>query len=403
MSQAKFEPPSQIVPFPGCSPIQISNRFANLGATVGQVRPSFQSALISSHDPYQDIAITNPPVVSYLKTSPYMVKSHSHLFVIESKYNSIANPITIAKSYFPPNSHFIPPAPFKNLKYYRDILHETHSITIKPIKDRENPHIILYHSLYIHQIINENEWSSHPYDLKVIQSELQYNYYDYIEAWYSILLHQTVDFSHSWFLNFDSKFKSSFPYWFNHWWEKHGPVIDLFPPPMQELVNYFTNKNKFKESELFFPNLLHFVAKYKVPWIFKWSYQVNWETRVLSRQFSIKWWDKFKLERIADYVYADFPPVRNPHSEKKSSPVTSHFSLPIEGRSKSELQDLARQLMLQASQMNDDADSDASPASQTSTSQPKPTSQAPAPKMRWSDYPNEQDPYDFGPFNLGDD
>ncbi|KAI5348820.1 hypothetical protein L3X38_001707 [Prunus dulcis] len=195
MSQAKYEPPSQIVPFPGCSPIQISNRFANLGAIVGQVRPSFQSALISSHDPFQDIAITNPPVVSYQKTSPYMV---------------------------------------------------------------------------------------------------------------------------------------------------------------------------------------------------------NWETSVLSRQFSIKWWDKFKLERIADYVYADFPPVKNPHSKKKSSPATSHSSLPIEGRSKSELQDLARQLMLQASQMNDDADSDASPASQTSTSQPKLASQTPAPKMRWSDYPDEHDPYDFG-------
>ncbi|KAI5328070.1 hypothetical protein L3X38_027466 [Prunus dulcis] len=107
---------------------------------------------------------------------------------------------------------------------------------------------------------------------------------------------------------------------------------------------------------------------------------------------------------VTDYVYADFPPVRNPHTEKKSSPATSHSSLPIEGRSKSELQDLACQLMLQASQMIDDADSDASSASQTSTSQPKPTSQqAPAPKMRWSDYPDEQDPYDFGPFNLGDD
>ncbi|KAI5312071.1 hypothetical protein L3X38_041244 [Prunus dulcis] len=143
MSHAQYESPSQIFPFPGCSPIQISNRFASLGATVGQVRPSFQTALISSHDPFQDIAISNPPVVSYQKTSPYMVKSHSHLFVIESKYNSIANPITIAKSYFPLNCHFIPPAPFKNLKYYRDILHETHSITIKPIKDRDTPNIIL--------------------------------------------------------------------------------------------------------------------------------------------------------------------------------------------------------------------------------------------------------------------
>ncbi|KAI5338243.1 hypothetical protein L3X38_017514 [Prunus dulcis] len=74
------------------------------------------------------------------------------------------------------------------------------------------------------------------------------------------------------------------------------------------------------------------------------------------------------------------------------------------------------QLMLQASQMNDDADSDASPKSQTSTSQPsQPKSsshKAPVPKMRWSDYPDDpipeqfpihgQDPYDFGPFNLGD-
>ncbi|KAI5317966.1 hypothetical protein L3X38_037673 [Prunus dulcis] len=275
MSQTKYESPTQIIPFPGCSPIQISNRFANLGATVGEARPSFQSALISSHDHFQDIAITNRPVASYQKTSPYMIKSHSHLFVIESKYNSIANPITIAKSYFPPMSHFIPPAPYKNLKYYRDILHETYSITIKPIKDRENPHIILYHSLYIHQIISENEWSSHPYDLKVLQSELQYSYYDYIEAW-------------------------------------------------------------------------------------------------------------------------------NPAPEQKPSPVSSHSSLPIEGKSKSELQEIARQLMLQASQMHDDTD--ASPKSESSTSQPKPSHpQAPAQKLWWSDYPDEQDPYDFSPFNLGDD
>ena len=65
MSQAKQESPAQILPFQGFSPIQISNRFANLGATVGQVRPSFQSALISSHDPFQDIAPSNLPVASY--------------------------------------------------------------------------------------------------------------------------------------------------------------------------------------------------------------------------------------------------------------------------------------------------------------------------------------------------
>lgn len=286
MSQDKNESLSQIVPYPGCSPIQISNRFSSLGATVGQIRLSFQSTLVSSHDPFQSTKFT-PLAVSYQKTSPYMIRSNSHIFIVESKYDSIANPVTNAKSYFPPLSHSIPQAPFKNLKFYTDILYETQSIGIKPIRDKDNPQIILYHSIYIHRILNEHEWNSHPYDLKVLQSDLQYSYYDYIDAWYSILLHQTIDFSHSWFINFDSKFKSSFPFWFLHWWEKHGPVLDLLRPPMQELVHYY--KHKFNESELFFPHLLHFVAKYKVPWILKWSYQVNWELRVLSRQFSIKW------------------------------------------------------------------------------------------------------------------
>ncbi|KAI5327369.1 hypothetical protein L3X38_026765 [Prunus dulcis] len=87
---------------------------------------------------------------------------------------------------------------------------------------------------------------------------------------------------------------------------------------------------------------------------------------------------------------------------QKSSPVSSHSSLPIEGKSKSEHQEIARQLMMQASQMHDDTD--ASPKSESYTSQPKPSHpQAPAPKLRWSDYPDEQDPYDLGPFNLGDD
>ena len=59
--------------------------------------------------------------------------------------------------------------------------------------------------------------------------------------------------------------------------------------------------------------------------------------------------------------------------------------------------------------MNEDDDSDATPKSQSSTSQPKSSSQkTPAPKMRWSDYPPDdqihgQDPYDFSPLDLGED
>ncbi|CAL9021171.1 unnamed protein product, partial [Prunus brigantina] len=255
----KTESSSQLVPFPGCSLIQVSNRFTSLGTTVGQIRPNYQSALVSSYDPFQ---ITPPvaqssqsPSIPLQKSSPYLPKDKSHLFIIEPIYDGITDPITIVNKYFPPNSHFLPPSPYKNLSYYRDILVETKSVEIKPIKDREKPHIILYHS---HQIISQEEFSSHPYELKHLRSTHPYNYADYIEAWYTIFLYQKVDFNHSWFINFDSKFKSPFPYWFLHWWEKHGPIVDILPTEVHNLTNYFASKYKFNKQQLFFSQITPF-------------------------------------------------------------------------------------------------------------------------------------------------
>ncbi|CAL2257031.1 unnamed protein product [Prunus armeniaca] len=115
--------------------------------------------------------------------------------------------------------------------------------------------------------------------------------------------------------------------------------------------------------------------------------------QVFSRQFSVKWWDKFKVDRIAEYVYRDFPQIADPPKPKPSSSNgTSQSSLQVEG-SKSELQEIARQLIIQASQMEDD-DDDASPNSQSSTSQPQlpPNQMSPSQKMLWVD---SQDPYDL--------
>ncbi|KAI5327935.1 hypothetical protein L3X38_027331 [Prunus dulcis] len=186
MNPVKPESPSQIVPFPGCSPIQVSNRFSSLGTTVGQIRPNYHSALVSSYDPFQiipSVAQSSQSPTSSRKSSPYLPKDKSHLFIIEQVYDGIPDPITIVRSYFPSNCHFLPPCPYKNLQYYRDLLYETGSVEIKPIKDREKPHIILYHSLYIHKIISQEEFSCHPYELKHLQSTHPYNYADYIEAW----------------------------------------------------------------------------------------------------------------------------------------------------------------------------------------------------------------------------
>ncbi|CAL9000090.1 unnamed protein product [Prunus brigantina] len=108
--------------------------------------------------------------------------------------------------------------------------------------------------MYIKNILSPSEWGEHPYSFKTLNSSLQFNYYDYIDAWHAIFLHQTEDFSHSWFVNFNSKFKSPFPYWFSSWWEKHGPTSDLLPPNLKETVKYFSSKYKFMQDSQFFPN-----------------------------------------------------------------------------------------------------------------------------------------------------
>ncbi|CAL9001837.1 unnamed protein product, partial [Prunus brigantina] len=354
--------------------------YGNIISTINQVVETDASDIgyggilkqrVSPNSPEQIIRFYSASSsVAFKKTSPYLPKSNFHLFVIEPNYNVNSEPVAIARHYFPPGFHYMPPSPYKSLKYYRDILLETQSIEIKPIKDRDHPEIILYHSLYIHRIISQESFSSHPYELKSLRSKLQYNYSDYIEAWYSIFLHQTEDFSHSWFINFDNKFKSPFPCWFLHWWEKHGPVDEILPVSIHELIRHFTKKAKFSNVDLFFPKQLLFVARYKVPWILKWSYNVTNDTRIFARQFSVKWWDKFEVDRIAKYVYNDLPedPIPRPR-QRPTSPVDSvRSSLSVEGKSKSELQEIARQLIIQASQMDDDEENDSDKDSPSSPS-----------------------------------
>ena len=55
-----------------------------------------------------------------------------------------------------------------------------------------------------------------------------------------------------------------------------------------------------------FPPLLHFIKKYKVPWILKWQYDKEGDVR--TRHWYIKWWDKFPhTHAIVNNVTREFP------------------------------------------------------------------------------------------------
>ena len=63
-------------------------------------------------------------------------------------------------------------------------------------------------------------------------SEIQYSYYDYMDAFKKILLYQNKNFDHSWFLMFDKNFNNQILTWFLKWWEMFGSIPQIFLDPL---------------------------------------------------------------------------------------------------------------------------------------------------------------------------
>ena len=137
---------------------------------------------------------------------------------------------------------------------------------------------------------------------------IPYSYHDYIHAWFKFMLHQDENMTYSWFVNFDKNFSTHLPLWFARQWKQFGPIIDIFPRPLTGSFKYFTSVYKTDSHGAKFPMTLHFVKKYKVPWILKWLYVK--EGDVLTRQWFVKWWDKFShTQDVIDNVTQEFPVV----------------------------------------------------------------------------------------------
>ena len=86
----------------------------------------------------------------------------------------------------------------------------------------------------------------------------------------------------------------------------------------------------------------------------------------MVREYSVKWWDALKIDPIINQVNKDFPPLV-PRSIKTRSQMNLE-SISIDGKSKKDINDLANQLRLQASQKEDEEISPTS--SKASTSHP---------------------------------
>lgn len=142
-------------------------------------------------------------------------------------------------------------------------------------------------------VLTEEKWGLNPASTKVLPSSpIGYSYHDYITTWFKFMLHQDNNMSHSWFISFYKNFvDTQLPLWFSRWRTQFGTIIEIFPRPLAGSFKYFSTVFKNGSHGAKFPAILHFVKKYKVPWILKWQYVK--EGDVLTRQWFVKWWEKF--------------------------------------------------------------------------------------------------------------
>ena len=136
------------------------------------------------------------------------------------------------------------------------------------------------------------------------------------------MLHQDDNMTHSWFVNFHKNFNAHLPLWFSfsRWWTQFGPVIEIFPRPLIGSFKYFSNVLKVDSHGTKFLASLHFVKKYKVPWVLKWQYVK--EGDLLTRRWYVKWWDKFShTQNVIDNVTREFSTTNEVSYPKAQSPM----------------------------------------------------------------------------------
>jgi hypothetical protein len=259
--------------------------------------------LVSKLESTSFLPVTYTP---HIHISPVYIRlpSVQSLFSIEKNHSHIKSPNELALSYFPPDFHWIPEYPQKNLAYYTNILIQTESIRFNPIFSKTSDSIKLNGNIaYFVNFISERNWGIHHSTLRpFVNSAIPYSYYDYIDAWFKFMLLQTPEFNHFWFLNFDKNFKSTFPLWFLQWWKHFGLILDILPPQLVYAFHIFKAHLNHKDFDPNFPPILHFVKKYRIPWFMRFQY-VKREAKIERHWFQAKLWDKSpKIDAIVENV-----------------------------------------------------------------------------------------------------
>ena len=103
----------------------------------------------------------------------------------------------------------------KYLNYYSAILFQEKLVFIKSILEKIDKSKMIYHSVFILNIVTKEKWGLRPTSTKpLLGLAIPFSYYEYIHAWFKFMLHQDATITHSWFVKFDKDLNSQLPLWF---------------------------------------------------------------------------------------------------------------------------------------------------------------------------------------------
>ena len=175
---------------------------------------------------------------------------------------------------------------------------DTDSIEITNNTAKNNPQRIAFSKCQILKVMTMSDWNKKPFTCKAFSQPfhlMSYNYIDYMDVWYNMFYLQS--YQNSWFIQFSRNCNTKFSLWFKKRWTFFGLLDSIFPLEVQEKFDFYRKKNLisvYHSTET--PDVLFQILR--ISWILTWNIIKKQEQPYpfplsLSKNFNIKWWDKF--------------------------------------------------------------------------------------------------------------
>lgn len=234
----------------------------------------------------------------------------------------------------------------KSRPHLEILLQMTESVTITHHFQNNNPQsFINFSKCHINKILLPREWGLNPNGEKAIKiaenSNVYFNYWDYIQAFTKVFYYQNPKNKHSWFFSINPDIANKqIPNWFFEWWQKFGPSLEIIPKEISDYYNDWCDNspliNKISSKNLIIgqcPCL--FFIKFQIPWIWRWSLTIERNKiniPVLRRNFFYKWWNrmdpsdlKIMVNQIANTIQEDKSHKKEANLQDLSMANVKHY------------------------------------------------------------------------------